>query len=89
MTKTLNEQVYQKLLAARPIMPLGRDIGYLPGGKDEKLTAWMQPIFDNMAYLLSNRLHTENGHPLRTRRCPPSSSGSSSSWNPGRWCSSR
>ena len=26
------------------------------GGKDEKLTAWMQPIFDNMAYLLSNRL---------------------------------
>jgi PhoH-like ATPase len=56
MSKTLNEQIYQKLLCARPIMPLGRDIGYLPGGKDEKLTAWMQPIFDNMAYLLSNRL---------------------------------
>ena len=37
-------------------MPLGRDIGYLPGDKDTKLTAWMQPIFDNMAYLLSNRL---------------------------------
>lgn len=61
MVKTLNEQIYQKLLCARPIMPLGRDIGYLPGGKDEKLTAWMQPIFDNMAYLLSNRLATENG----------------------------
>lgn len=56
MTKTLNENVYQKLLCARPIMPLGRDIGYLPGDKDQKLTAWMQPIFDNMAYLLSNRL---------------------------------
>src|SRR3954464_12936265 len=56
MTKTLNEQVYQKILCARPIMPLGRDIGYLPGDKDQKLTAWMQPIFDNMAYLLSNRL---------------------------------
>jgi PhoH-like ATPase len=56
MTKTLNEQVYQKLLCARPIMPLGRDIGYLPGDKDQKLSAWMQPIFDNMAYLLSNRL---------------------------------
>jgi PhoH-like ATPase len=63
LTKTLNEQSYTKLLAARPIMPLGRDIGYLPGGKDEKLTAWMQPIFDNVAYLLSNRLATENGHP--------------------------
>ncbi|HSU69717.1 MAG TPA: PhoH family protein [Tepidisphaeraceae bacterium] len=56
MTKVLNEQIYQKLLCARPIMPLGRDIGYLPGDKDQKLTAWMQPIFDNMAYLLSNRL---------------------------------
>jgi PhoH-like ATPase len=55
MAKTLNENVYQKLLCARPIMPLGRDIGYLPGDKDQKLTAWMQPIFDNMTYLLSNR----------------------------------
>jgi PhoH-like ATPase len=62
MTKVLNEQTYQKLLCARPIMPLGRDIGYLPGGKDEKLTAWMQPIFDNMAYLLSNRLSGDGEH---------------------------
>ncbi len=36
-------------------MPLGRDIGYLPGDKDEKLGMWMQPIFDNVAYLLSTR----------------------------------
>ncbi|HYE17584.1 MAG TPA: PhoH family protein [Tepidisphaeraceae bacterium] len=59
MSKVLNEQTYQKLLVARPIMPMGRDIGYLPGDKDEKLTAWMQPIFDNMSYLLSNRLSGE------------------------------
>jgi PhoH-like ATPase len=62
MTKTLNDQVYQKLLVARPIMPLGRDIGYLPGDKDEKLGAWMQPIFDNMSYLLSNRLTSDGAH---------------------------
>src|SRR4029079_2158424 len=65
MTKTVDDQASQKLLVARPIMPLGRDIGYLPGGKDEKLTAWMQPIFDNMAYLLSNKLSGgggEDGH---------------------------
>jgi PhoH-like ATPase len=49
------------MLVARPIMPLGRDIGYLPGDKDEKLTAWMQPIFDNMSYLLSNRLAGSGG----------------------------
>jgi PhoH-like ATPase len=62
MVKVLNEEVYQKLLCARPIMPLGRDIGYLPGDKDQKLTAWMQPIFDNMGYLLSNKLgHDSHG----------------------------
>jgi len=64
LVKTLNEEVYHKLLCARPIMPLGRDIGYLPGDKEQKLTAWMQPIFDNMSYLLSNRLTAEAGpHP--------------------------
>ena len=56
MTKVINEQRYDKLLVARPIMPMGRDIGYLPGDKDEKLAAWMQPIFDNLAYLLSTRI---------------------------------
>ncbi len=59
MMKVLNDQAYVKLLVARPIMPLGRDIGYLPGDKDDKLKAWMQPIFDNMSYLLSNRLAGE------------------------------
>ena len=60
--KTLNEEIYHKMLCARPIMPLGRDIGYLPGDKDQKLNAWMQPIFDNIAYLLSNRLAQDAGH---------------------------
>jgi len=55
MHKVFNEQRYDKLLVARPIMPMGRDIGYLPGDKDEKLNAWMQPIFDNLTYLLSTR----------------------------------
>jgi len=55
MSKVFNEERYEKLLVARPIMPLGRDIGYLPGSKDEKLGAWMQPIFDNLGYLLSTR----------------------------------
>ena len=55
MAKVFAEERYDKLLVARPIMPLGRDIGYLPGDKDEKLGAWMQPIFDNLEYLLSTR----------------------------------
>jgi PhoH-like ATPase len=55
MTRVFNEERYDRLLVARPIMPLGRDIGYLPGDKDEKLAAWMQPIFDNLTFLMSNR----------------------------------
>ena len=55
MSKVFHEQRYDKLLVARPIMPMGRDIGYLPGDKDEKLSAWMQPIFDNLEYLMSTR----------------------------------
>jgi len=55
MAKVFNEGRYDKLLVARPIMPMGRDIGYLPGDKDDKLSAWMQPIFDNLSYLLSTR----------------------------------
>ncbi len=46
---------YDRLLVARPIMPLGKDIGFLPGTKDEKLSAWMKPIFDNLEFLLADR----------------------------------
>jgi len=51
MSKVFNETRYDKLLVARPIMPLGRDIGYLPGTKEEKLEHWMQPIYDNLKLL--------------------------------------
>ena len=56
MLNVVREGDYDKLLVGRPIMPMGKDIGYLPGSKDEKLTHWMQPIFDNLALLLGNRL---------------------------------
>ncbi|AZR72064.1 phosphate starvation-inducible protein PhoH [Anoxybacter fermentans] len=50
--KVIDEEVYRKLLVARPVIPMGRDIGYLPGDKDEKLRPWMQPIYDNLEFLL-------------------------------------
>lgn len=52
LTTTLDEERYEKLLVSRPVIPLGRDIGYLPGTKDEKMKLWMQPIFDNLSYLM-------------------------------------
>jgi PhoH-like ATPase len=51
--KTTEESLYQKLLVSRPIFPLGRDIGYLPGDVDQKLNPWMQPIFDNVEFLMN------------------------------------
>lgn len=50
---TEERKQYEKLLVTRPIVPLGNDIGYLPGGKNEKLQSWMQPIFDNLEFLLA------------------------------------
>ena len=52
LQKVTEEQVYSKLLVSRPIFPLGRDIGYLPGDIEEKLNPWMQPIYDNLELLL-------------------------------------
>ena len=50
--KTLDEGRYQRLLVSRPIFPMGRDIGYLPGDIEQKLNPWMQPIFDNVEFLM-------------------------------------
>lgn len=66
LQKVIKEERYDKLLTARPIMPLGRDIGFLPGDKDEKLAMWMQPIFDNLSYLLSTRGSQFNDADSRT-----------------------
>lgn len=51
LRKVFDEGVYSKILISRPIVPLGRDIGYLPGTKEEKLFNWMQPIYDNLEFL--------------------------------------
>lgn len=43
---------YKKMLISRPVVPLGRDIGYLPGTLEEKMHSWMLPIYDNMEFIL-------------------------------------
>jgi len=51
--KTAEENVYNRLLVSRPVFPMGKDLGFLPGDIEEKLAPWMQPIFDNVELLLS------------------------------------
>ena len=50
--------VYKRALVSRPIIPLGRDIGYLPGSKEEKLESWMEPIYDNLQFLVDPTLES-------------------------------
>jgi PhoH-like ATPase len=54
LKRTMEDGAYTRMLVSRPVMPLGRDIGFLPGDVDEKLNPWMQPIFDNLEFLFSS-----------------------------------
>ncbi len=55
LMKVEDERKYKKLLIARPVVPMGKDIGFLPGEKEEKLRPWMQPIYDNLEYLFDTK----------------------------------
>ncbi len=52
LRKVADDNLYRRLVVSRPIFPLGRDIGFLPGDISEKLNPWMKPIFDNLDLLL-------------------------------------
>jgi len=54
----VEDSIYSRLVVSRPISPIGKDLGYLPGTKAEKFNPWMQPIYDNMDILLA--LHDDN-----------------------------
>jgi len=55
LRQVADEGKYRRLLVSRPIFPLGRDIGYLPGDVDQKLNPWMKPVFDNLELLLTSK----------------------------------
>lgn len=55
MQMTLEQKKYEKLIITRPVQPLGRDIGYLPGTIQEKMDPWIMPIKDNLNFLTETR----------------------------------
>lgn len=55
LEQVVERKIYKKIFVARPIIPMGKDIGYLPGGEREKLRPWVQPIYDNFDFLTSNK----------------------------------
>ncbi|MBN1141727.1 MAG: PhoH family protein [Deltaproteobacteria bacterium] len=54
LLKVADENRFSRLLVSRPVFPMGRDLGFLPGDIEEKLAPWMQPIFDNVDLLLES-----------------------------------
>ncbi len=59
LQKVVEESKYRRLAVSRPVIPMGNDIGFLPGDINEKLRPWMQPIYDNLEFLFNNRDKTE------------------------------
>lgn len=55
LESAIGQQHYSRVLVSRPIVPMGRDLGFLPGDVNEKLGPWMQPIFDNIDFLFGNQ----------------------------------
>ena len=55
LDQVLESQLYKKLIVSRPVQPLGKDIGYLPGTMEEKMKPWLMPIQDNIDFLLNGK----------------------------------
>lgn len=61
LRKVFDEGVYNKIIVTKAIMPVGRDIGFLPGTKEEKLRAWLAPFFDNLEFICGDK-NNETGN---------------------------
>lgn len=55
LQKSVDENVYRRLIICRSVIPVGKDIGYLPGTKEEKLATWMGAIYDNLEFIMDKR----------------------------------
>jgi PhoH-like ATPase len=74
LQKVADEHIYTRLLISRPVIPMGKDIGFLPGDIKEKLTPWMQPLYDNFDLIFGTQdasakpPHWRRGHEELTER---------------------
>ncbi len=59
------DNLYSRLIVSRPIQPMGKDIGFLPGTMQEKMLPWLMPIQDNLKFLMGDKtnleMYVENG----------------------------
>ncbi len=77
-----DEHLYERLLVTRPVISLGKEMGFLPGDLEEKMAPWMQPIVDNLDFLLGG----EDAQPVRGGNAHPAATGAiSRAWACWRW----
>ncbi len=55
LTQVIELKKYEKLMISKPVIPMGKDIGYLPGSIEEKMRPWLKPIYDNLEFLFSGK----------------------------------
>jgi len=53
-TLGMQDQTYKRIVISRPVQPMGKDIGFLPGSMEEKMMPWLRPIQDNLQYIMGN-----------------------------------
>jgi len=53
LQQIVDDEKYNKLLVCRPVMPMGKDLGFLPGDVEDKLRPYMQPIYDNLDFIVA------------------------------------
>jgi PhoH-like ATPase len=54
-----SKNLYSRLIVSRPVQPMGKDIGFLPGTMEEKMLPWLMPIQDNLKYLMGDKSSLE------------------------------
>ena len=68
LRKTVQDKEYRRLVVARPVIPMGRELGFLPGSLEEKLEPWMQPIYDALEMLSDLNMGREERRPAELIR---------------------
>ncbi len=65
LQQVVEKELYSRLIVTRPVQPMGRDIGYLPGTMEEKMRPWLLPIEDNLRHLMGDKhafdMHLDRG----------------------------
>jgi len=59
VNKKQQDPIYKKLVVSRPVQPMGKDIGFLPGTMQDKMTPWLAPIQDNLKFLMGDQATLE------------------------------